>query len=304
MYIIGRKRKEKILKTEMNNSQNFNTESHKYIISKILSERENDEQALEKIYRILNEASEADDLTMDTDLIDECIKTIEMLEGKQEYISQEKLQEMKQSVKLKYASSEDKDYKQSHKNKFFRIAACLVLFFSATVAVANAFGFNPVKMIASWKEDTFNLTLQNESNVVQNDDNASFDKLEDALLNIKPAPMVPTWVPEGFNFKYAEKYVRSDNINLLLYYEGNDNKFIIFDLTIYNNTSINTEGEASFEKDSAEVEIYEKAGINHYIFSNIKQIQALWTKLNVIYNISGDISSNEMKKIIDNMYGG
>lgn len=48
-------------------------------------------------------------------------------------------------------------------------------------------------------------------------------------------------IPVGFTFKYAEKYVRSDNINLLLYYEGNDNKFIIFDLTIYNNTNRNAE---------------------------------------------------------------
>ncbi|WP_313165863.1 DUF4367 domain-containing protein [Sedimentibacter sp.] len=289
------------MKTEMNDSQNINTESHKDIISKILSEMESNDQALEKIYKILNEASEADDLTMDTDLIDECIKTIEMLEGKQECVSQEKMQEMKQSIKLRYLDSEDKEYKHSNKKKFFRIAACLILFFSTTVAVANAFGFNPVKMIVSWKEEAFNLSSQNENNVVQNDENTSFFKLEDAVLNIKPAPMVPTWVPDGFTFKYAEKYVRSDNINLLLYYEGNDNKYIIFDLTIYNNTSRNTEGETSFEKDSTEVEIYEKEGINHYIFSNIEQIQALWTKLNVIYNVSGDISSEEMKKIIDSM---
>jgi len=290
----------------MNNFQNFDTEIHKDIISKILSERESDKQALEKMYKILNEASEADELTMDTDLIDECIKTIEILEGNKEYVSQEKLLEMKQSVKLKYINPGDKNYKQNYKKKFLRIVACLVLFFSATVAVANAFGFNPVKMIVSWKEDTFNISSQNGSDIIQNDialSGVSFDKLEDAILDIKPAPMLPVWIPEGFTFKYAEKYERNSSIDLLLYYEDN-NKNIIFDFTIYKNTDINAENEAYFEKDSSDVEIYEKNGVNHYIFSNINQIQAVWTKLNVIYNVSGDISSDEVKKIIDTMYGG
>ena len=290
----------------MNNFQNFDTEIHKDIIGKILSERESDKQALEKMYKILNEASEADELTMDTDLIDECIKTIEILEGNKEYVSQEKLLEMKQSVKLKYINPGDKKYKQDYKKKFLRIVACLVLFFSATVAVANAFGFNPVKMIVSWKEDTFNMSSQNGSDIIQNDSalsGVSFDKLEDAILDIKPTPMLPVWIPEGFTFKYAEKYERNSNIDLLLYYEDN-NKNIIFDFTIYKNTDINAENEAYFEKDSSDVEIYEKNGVNHYIFSNINQIQAVWTKLNVIYNVSGDISSDEVKKIIDTMYGG
>lgn len=303
MYIVGEKRKEKTLKTEINDSGKLN-ESNKDIISKILSEKESDAQALEKMYKILEEASAADDLTMDTDLIDECIKTIGLLEGSQERVTQEKLQKMKQEVKLKYKDSKENSHSRIAGRIFVRVAACLILAFSVTVAVANAFGFNPIKMIISWKDDTLNLSSRSEISNGQDVNNSTFIRMEDAFEDIKPSPMVPNWIPEGFSFKYAEKFARNDNINLLLYYEADSDKIIIFDFIIYNSTDKNTEDEASFEKDSNEVEVYEKNSIKHYIFSNIEQTQAVWTKLNVTYNISGDISSDEMKKIIDNMYGG
>ncbi len=292
------------MKAGMNNSENFNTKSNSDIIKKILSEKESDEQALEKMYEMLHEASAADDLTMDTDLIDECIKTIEMLEGRQDNIPQEKLQEMKQEMKLKYRDSKEKHHNQIRK-KIIRVAACFILVFSMTVAVADAFGFNPVKMIVSWREDTLNLRTGIKSDNVQDNNtpkSSTFVQMKDAFENIKPSPLIPKWVPEGFSFKYAEKFVRSDNTNILLTYEDDDGKVIIFDYVIYNDSGKNTESETSFEKDSNEIEVYNKNGISHHIFSNLDQVQAVWGRLNTIYNISGDISTDEIKKIIDSMY--
>lgn len=291
----------------MDNSQKFNTDSDKDIIRKILSEEESDAQALEKMYKLLQEASAADDSTMDTDLIDECIKTIGMLEGGQEHIPDEKLQKMKQTVKLKYDGSGKSMHKGSVGKALVRAAACFILVFSLTVVVANALGYNPVRMIIFWKEDTFNISAGNESSGGQDGNAAnglSFERMNDAFEGISHAPMTPGWVPDGFGFKYAEKFARSDNVNILLNYENDDGGVIIFDYVIYDDTGKNVKNETSFEKDSNKVEIYEKDGTEHYIFSNLGQVQAVWGKLNVIYNISGDISTDEMKTIIDSMYGG
>ena len=291
------KRKEKILKTEINNSEKFNTESNEDIIGKIIFDNESEEQALEKMYKMLQEASSADDLTMDTDLIDECVKTIRLLEGREDNMSPERLQEMKREIKSKYKASKGNGQKKIITKKFVRVAACLILIFSMTVA-ADAFGFNPVKMIVSWKEDTFNLLTKKENGNVQNNNtsnSSTFAQIEDAFENIKPAPLIPKWIPDGFIFKYAEKFVRSDNVNILLNYESGDGRVIIFDYVIYNDAAKNTESETLFEKDS-------KNGINHHIFSNLNQVQAVWGRLNAIYNISGDISRDEIKKIIDDMY--
>jgi hypothetical protein len=301
------KRKERNVKKEMDNSQEYSTDSDKDIIRKILSENESDAQALEKMYKLLHEASSADDLTMDTDLIDECIKTIGMLEDGQNHVPDGKLQKMRQEVKLKYTDLKKNRHKRIAGKTFVRVAACLIFAFSLTVVVANAFGYNPIKMIILWKDDTFNLYARNESSDGQLDNvgnSSSFDRMDDAFEGLIPTPMMPGWIPEGFSFKYAEKFVRSYNVNILLNYENDDGEVIIFDYVIYNSHVKNVEDETSFEKDSGEVEIYEKNGIKYYIFTNLEQVHAVWGKLNVIYNISGDISSDEMKKIIDYMYGG
>lgn len=115
--------------------------------------------------------------------------------------------------------------------------------------------------------------------------------------------MLPVWVPEGFTFKYAEKVVRASNTIIILYYTDSENGTVIFDMTVYNaNNQVNS--NSSFEKDESELQIYEKNDIKHYIFQNINQIQAVWSNSNIVYNISGDVSVEEMKKIINSMYGG
>lgn len=40
------------------------------------------------------------------------------------------------------------------------------------------------------------------------------------------------------------------------------------------------------------------------LYENLDQVQAVWVRANIVYNISGDISVDEVKKIIDSMNGG
>ncbi|MGS0764391.1 DUF4367 domain-containing protein [Syntrophomonas curvata] len=49
---------------------------------------------------------------------------------------------------------------------------------------------------------------------------------------------------------------------------------------------------------------YDKNNIPHYIFQNLDQMQAVWVNANIIYNVTGDVSADEMKKIIGSMNGG
>lgn len=116
---------------------------------------------------------------------------------------------------------------------------------------------------------------------------------------------MPKWVPDNFAFKYAEKFSRPDNTNILLYYQDSANKVIVFDLMIYDDKENHkTKENINFEKDNNLVEIYEHDNVNHYILQNLGQVQAIWNKSDVVYNISGDVSVAEMKKIINLMYGG
>lgn len=83
-------------------SSHSNTNDDKEILKKILSEKESDAVVKDKMYKILHEASSADDISMDTDLIDECIKTINLIEGNEEPLSKERVKAMRQNIDRRY----------------------------------------------------------------------------------------------------------------------------------------------------------------------------------------------------------
>ena len=50
--------------------------------------------------------------------------------------------------------------------------------------------------------------------------------------------------------------------------------------------------------------VYERDGIEHYIMTNNRQINAVWTNKNYECSIGGDISEDELRKMIDSIYEG
>lgn len=282
------------------------------IIKEILSEKESDSALKDKMYRIIHEASFADEENMDTDLINECIETISLIDGDKEQISDEKIKAMRHNIDAQYNKWQQGELKGrfSVKKAAF-IAATFIFVFTVSFSIANAFRYNIIQMLVHWGGETFNLSISsqpkyqddNESKTEIINNNEVFESPEEAIKGIHPVPMLPVWVPEGFTFKYAEKVVRASNTIIILYYTDSENGTVIFDMTVYNaNNQVNS--NSSFEKDESELQIYEKNDIKHYIFQNINQIQAVWSNSNIVYNISGDVSVEEMKKIINSMYGG
>lgn len=278
--------------------------SDKEIIKKILSEKESDTIAKDKLYRILYEASMADDINMDTDLISECVKAIDLIEGNEEHLTKERITGMRQNVNLKYNGWKKTQQRKNTKKWVAQIAVCIVLFLFTSSAVANAFGLNLLQLVAHWGSDTFNLSNNNQGKESQNiADRKTYSNIDEVFEDLPTIPFLPKWLPNDFIFKYAEKFTRSKNTNILLYYEDSANKVIVFDFNVYYDDHTSTTN-TDYEKDDNLIEVYEKNNIKHYILNNLNQVQAIWNNLNIIYNISGDISIDDMKKIIDSMYGG
>jgi hypothetical protein len=289
----------------------LNSGSDKEIIKKILAEKESDAVVRDKMYGILFEASLADDTIMDTDLIDECVKAIALIEGHEEHLSPEEINAMHQKVDQQYNDWLKTQRKRRIKKLFGQIAAGLILVFLMSSTVASAFGYNLIQIATDWGKDTFHLSVQNQPDG-QNDninkaDRKTFASIEEVFKDVAAKPLLPGWVPDGFAFKYAEKFSRSDNINVVLYYQNNANEVIVFDYSIYTDKAAagtSFAQEYDFEKDDSMVEVYKKDNLPHYIFPNLDRVQAVWSSSNVIYNISGDVSADEMKKIIDSVNGG
>lgn len=287
-------------------------EKDKDIIKEIVSEQEDDVAARNKLYRILYEASLVDEMYMDTDLIDECVKTIGILEDDEQYIPEEKIQAMRQNIDRRYKEWHKAQHRRRLRKLSAQIAACLVLALFATSFVANALGYNLIQMTVLWGKDTFKVSIHNQAAEQESSDFEStgniahseiFDSVEKAFADIGSRPGLPKWIPERFDFKYAERFISKNSTNVILHYVDSENGIIIFDFTLFNNGN-GASLDAVFEKDDTQVQVYEKKGIKHYIMKNIDQVQAVWSNLGITYSINGDITTEEMKKIIDSMYGG
>ncbi len=280
------------------------TRNDKEIITDILAEGERDADVVNKMYGILYEASLADEVTMDTDLIDECVKAIDLIEGREENLEQEKIMAMRHKVDLQYKDWLKVQRQRSLKKLFVQSAAGLILFFFMSSAVANALGYNPIELMVDWGRDTFHLSTfdhsqeQYSNNLAEQKIHSSID---DALQGAAVKPLLPGWVPDGFAFTYAEEFTCLGDTKIVLYYENSAHKNIIFDFEIYESQML---VDTFYEKDDNEVEVYDKNSIPHYIFQNLNQMQAVWVNANIVYNVTGDVSADEMKKIIGSMNGG
>ena len=281
-----------------------NAKNDKEIIKEILTEKERDADVVHKMYGLLYEASLADEVTMDSDLIDECVKAIDLIEGREEHLDHEKITAMRHKVDRQYMDWLKVQRQRRLKKLFVQSAAGLILFFFMSSTVAIALGYNPIEIIVDWGKDTFHLSSPNYSNE-ENFNNLAerkiYGSIDDALHGVAVKPLLPGWIPDGFAFTYAEKFNCLDDTKIVLCYENSAHKNVIFDFEIYEtHMSIDT----FFEKDENAVEVYDKNNISHYIFQNLDQVQAVWVRANIVYNISGDISVDEVKKIIDSMNGG
>ena len=63
-----------------------------------------------------------------------------------------------------------------------------------------------------------------------------------------------------------------------------------------------TLASSTYERDETEVEIYEKGGIQHYIFENLGQFVCAWYHGNIECSIGLDTSREDLKKMIDSIY--
>lgn len=287
-------------------SENEQTRSDGEIIRHILMESTAATAVKDKMYRLLYEASMSDDKNIDTDLIDECIQTLDLIENKTSYLPEEQKQALLQSLNEKCRHQQKIQRKRKIIKAVGRIAACFLIASIMSSVVVSAFGYNLMHVIVSWGKETFNLGILGQPGIETGDDmgyRIVDSNVENVLKDVEPKPLLPQWLPDGFIFQDAEKLDRQSNTNILLYYADTTKREIVLDFSIYKSDNLPVK-ESLFEKDENEVEIYEKNNMKHYIFQNIGQVQAVWNDSRVVYNIHGDVSVEEIKKIINSMYGG
>lgn len=173
------------------------------------------------------------------------------------------------------------------------VAAILVLFLAGTV-VAYAFGFRIWQADVSWDED--NMMVLSDGGEASNSAADPYSSVRNALIGEGVDwAVVPHYIPNGFSLHDFQSFETPQG---KVYYASfsSDSHKISFRYTLHP-----TEYNVAFPKDD-EVEFYTANGIEHYISSNEGRFRVVWGNQDVICEIHGVETKEELLKIIDSIY--
>jgi hypothetical protein len=186
--------------------------------------------------------------------------------------------------------------------RVLRLVAAALAVILGCMMTAQALGFDVFGTIARWTDEIFYFSgpSQTENNQVSPPPAGSeYSNLQEALSDYGITELIaPSWVPPEFHLIDFKIIPTPASVKFQTAYEDGE-KFL--SITVWQYSSENT-NSVIFEKDEQDVVLYEKNGVKHYIMSNNTRITAAWTNKSLMCSLSGDISMDEAKHMIDSIY--
>lgn len=172
------------------------------------------------------------------------------------------------------------------------IAAVLIVALCTTAVGKNLF-----RTIADWTRETFTFRDGKENKDATN----VFSSLQYELRNYSVLSLVPTWAPEGTTeIDSATATEQANKTKVTAYYQTPNGEFCIV-ILLYD-----TKPEQYmflYEKDDdSVVEEYIAGGVVHQIVCNEETNVAVWVNDLAECSIHGDLSVDELKRMIDSIY--
>ena len=174
-------------------------------------------------------------------------------------------------------------------------AAVLAILFTGSVT-AKAFGFNIWKAVVQWTQETFHFGDWGNSNT---NNNLAYASLQEALeKGNTPVWLVPTSTPEGFELADITVGQTPQKKTYKAKYKRGEQTLII---TIQDHL-----GNSPFYVEQGEglVEEYKANGITYYLFDNNEQVQAAWIVDSYECGITGKVTIDELKLMINSIGKG
>ena len=188
-------------------------------------------------------------------------------------------------------------------NRVFRtVAAVLVLVLILAVGTsitAEALQIDIWGKFATWTKEIFQFADNPQGTTVPNPEkecNLELKSLQDALAaeNVTEK-IVPTWMPEGYISKDLQIMHSPRSLNIYAIYEKDGSELVIKIRQTIGVQAPQTEKNDDF------LEVYVVDGVEYYIFSNTETLQAAWSFGEFECIIGGNITLEEMKKMIDSI---
>lgn len=181
-------------------------------------------------------------------------------------------------------------------------AAAVVTLIFLIPLTASALGWEDIwPAVAKWAKETFSFVSRENAEVSapEIEDDIEYTSLQDLLKrNNRSYDMVPTWIPDRYMLEKIEKDITPlQEIYMAFYTDGNK------ELRIRIQTYIPADMQ-NLEIETDDSEIYTASGIKYYIFKNVNQLQIIWIIDSYQCNISGNLSIDEAKEMINSIGKG
>lgn len=175
---------------------------------------------------------------------------------------------------------------------------CVVILFAG----AQACGINLIERFLEWREETFVLRGSNHGGQMTLEDapEGEYTSMAEAVATYGITdPVVPTWIPEGFEVQYVRAKELTHAVDLTARYLGDNDKKII--LKVYINLN-GSDIDAHAEHSDLQSVPYESNGITFLLSSNNKQYRAAWVIGSCTCSINGDLTESETTQMIDSIF--
>lgn len=265
----------------------------------------------EKLEEILRLDCEADDgQESDTELLFYVMGVL--AERKKKSNTQEiTAQQAWESFQSNYLTAEEEPFNPAPKKskEFARpwlrrmIAAVAVIAILVGIPLtASAFGWEDIwNAVATWAKETFSFVTgdRTDNSEPHKVDTRQFTSLQQALTETgMEDDFVPTWIPEGYELRDIVVGESPEKKSYDAFYNNGDK---VLKICVQSYMSYAPE---NIEVNEETLEAYELGGLKYYIFSNNEQMRAVWIKDFYECYISGDLTIEEIKMMIDSIGKG
>ena len=174
-------------------------------------------------------------------------------------------------------------------------AAVLAILLTGAVT-AKAFGFDVWKAVIQWSQETFHF---GDGSGAEADNSLTYTSLQDALEkgNV-PTWLAPTYIPEEFVLLEIDVQ-KTPRKNTYIARYTHKEEILIIAVRDYRDSD-----PVYVEQSDGLVEKYEASGIAFYLTSNQGQNRAAWLYESYECEISGDVTIEELKEMIDSIQKG
>ena len=281
-----------------------------------MSEKENcgirnfskyDEMTTEELEEILRlDAETSEDPASDTETllyVMEVLTKRRMNNGHTGNTAQEAYESFKQHYMPKI---DNEDFIPETKNKprkavfrwvraFAAVAAVFVIVIFGSVT-AKAFGFDIWEAVVQWTQETFHFGSWGNPNA---NNKRPYASLQEALVHGEITVLLaPTWFPDGYELAdITAEQSPTKKVYRAIYKKGEN----VLRITVQDYAD---RDPVYVEQSDGLVEKYVVSGITYYIFANHDNVKAVWIVDSYECYISGNVTIDELKQMIDSIVKG